>query len=179
MEKNKIGERLQEVRKKLFNVSREKFAEKMGLAGHQIRDIETGRTTIPGPLVKLLQAQQGISPTWLLTGEGPMKIGTTHQAAGDIIGPGAKVTAEATIEINVHEGVMMTTKVLSSKTGYANALWHNLKSFESAVDREGEMSELADEVRRLSKTVDSLREELRAVVTPGSEVKKREVNGET
>ncbi len=129
--------------------------------------------------VQRIAAVTGYSPTWLLTGEGPMKIGTTHQAEGNIIGPGAKVTAEATVEINVHEGVMMTTKVLSSKTGYANALWHNLKSFESAVDREDEMSELADEVRRLSKTVDSLREELRAVVTPCGETKKREVNGET
>lgn len=81
---------------------------------------------------------------------------------------------ESQPEINVHEGVMMTTKVLSSKTGYANALWHNLKSFEAAVDREGEMSELTEKVDALTRMVASLQEKLGAVVLPEEQGKKRD-----
>ena len=37
---------------------------------------------------------------------------------------------------------MITSKVLSSHTGYANALWENLKSFEAAVEKEARVKEL-------------------------------------
>lgn len=78
---------------------------------------------------------------------------TALQAEANIKAPETKLVAEASTEINVHEGVMMTTKVLSSKTGYANALWHNLKAFDAAVDKE-------EQVKDMEKKVDLLLEKM-------------------
>lgn len=166
MNKNEIGERLQEVRKTLFGVSREKFAERLGLVGHQIRDIETGRVAIPGPLVKLLLAQEGINPAWLLTGQGQMKIGSEVSTGMGAVPVGG---------INAAEGMQITKDVLESGTGYANALWHNLTAFKDAVEREKEMNGLKDEVREMKEMLREMREMQKAAVTPGEEDKKRDL----
>ena len=78
-------------------------------------------------------------------------------------------------EINVHDGVMMTTKVLSSKTGYANALWHNLKSFEAAVDKEERVEELTKEVRKLTEMMERMEARL-ADKDEGSEKNRLPIN---
>lgn len=114
--------------------------------------------------IKRLSAVTGASVEWIETGRGPMKT-----AAGE--------AQEDQPDINVHEGVMMTTKVLSSKTGYANALWHNLKSFDAAVEREREMGDLTEKVDALTKMVQGLQEKLGVVATPEGPAKKREANG--
>lgn len=81
---------------------------------------------------------------WLRTGEGPM-FREPIQAQANIVAPVAKITAEATNQnFDVAGGMMITKKVLESGTGYANALWHNLKSFDAAVDREEEVGEMKE-----------------------------------
>lgn len=120
----------------------------------------------------------GFSEHYMRTGDGPMFAGTINQPEAHINIPSAEINAEPIVtsntEINVHKGVMMTTKVLSSKTGYANALWHNLMAFDAAVEKE-------ERVKELEKKVDLLLEKMermeRAVVTPGEVDKKREATG--
>lgn len=118
---------------------------------------------------------------WIIDGNDPelfQRTGTINQTEAHINIPSAEINAEPSVtsntEINVHKGVMMTTKVLSSKTGYANALWHNLMAFDAAVEKE-------ERVKELEKKVDLLLEKMermeRAVVTPGEVDKKREATG--
>lgn len=51
---------------------------------------------------------------------------------------------------------MIASKVLSSNTGYAKALWENLKSFEAAVDKETEVEELKRDVREMKKMMQTM-----------------------
>ncbi len=163
-----------------------KFAADCGVQDSTMRGYLLGKyePTIEN-LVKIASACN-ITVGWLAAGEeSPGCPNRTGAATNESLAaynvdqtkpPPGRATAPKE-EINVHDGVMMTTKVLSSKTGYANALWHNLKSFEAAVDREGEMSELTEKVDALTRMVESLQEKLGAVATPEEHGKKREATG--
>lgn len=127
--------------------------------------------------------RRGYSLDWIMTGHGSMidknrateLEGRADQCVQDKIPvtiqsgrPGAKKPrsgkseappshAEAANEgINVHRGMMIASKVLSSNTGYAKALWENLKSFEAAVDKEERVEELTKEVRKLTEMMERM-----------------------
>jgi transcriptional regulator with XRE-family HTH domain len=72
---------------------------------------------------------RGYSIDWIMSGQGEMKISTNEHSISQP-------------EINSAEGMMITKRVLESGTGYANALWHNLKSFDAAVEKESKVKEL-------------------------------------
>lgn len=126
---------------------------------------------IPNAWVDKVVASTGVSLGWIIVGAGEMKKNTDNIE-------GVSERAESKKEINVHEGVMMTTKVLSSNTGYANALWHNLKSFDAAVDREAEVGEMKEMMARLAEDNRVMMEKMermeKAIVAPEGDTKKRD-----
>lgn len=118
----------------------------------------------------------GFSEHFMRTGEGPM-FREPIQASANIVAPGTKITAEATkTDFDVAGGMMITKKVLESGTGYANALWHNLKSFDAAVDREDEVGEMKEMMGKIMADNKLLMEKIanieKATVSP--DVQKRD-----
>lgn len=67
-----IGLRLKEIRA-VFNegtpLSAEQFAHLTGETGDKIRNYESGRTAVPPSLLMELYSR-GLSPTWIVTGQG-------------------------------------------------------------------------------------------------------------
>lgn len=188
-----IGERIKEIRLRL-GLNQSELGEKLGgLAISTISGYESGDRPPRADTLLLISSIGGVSLDWLITGEEsdippslhtlsvPGKVGDI----ADTIEPGRTVSGKSAgggegmpgraessnKEINVHEGVMMTTKVLSSNTGYANALWHNLKSFDAAVDREAEVGEMKEMMAEMMKKIDRLEE---AVATAEDVSKKRD-----
>ena len=115
------------------------LAALLGISPARITDAKT-RGVIPSEWL-VRAAEKGINPAWVKTGTGPMKIEASSSTAAG--------ASESQPKINAAEGMLITKKVLESGTGYANALWHNLKSFEAAVDKEERVEELTKEVREL------------------------------
>lgn len=142
-----------------------------------------GLTPTDGSIYKIAQACN-VSVGWLAAGEESSNIHnggimvaenmstynadqmkrTGEQESGGSISP----------EINVAEGMSITKDVLESGTGYANALWHNLKSFDDAVKKEGKVKELE---RKMDLLLEKMENMERAVVAPEQVDKKREANG--
>lgn len=174
-EKNKhgMGPRIKLARKDA-GLSQSDIAKEAGVSVQSWGKYEDGgvfpRVNIIHPLVI-----RGYSLDWILTGNGPMKIADLDPAGW--IKPGAQQLDQTELvervkpEINVHDGVMMTTKVLSSGTGYANALWHNLKSFDAAVEREKEVGEMKELMSEMMKKIDRLEA---AVASPEGAAQKRD-----
>lgn len=147
----------------------------IGVSQASISDAKRKGKIPPEWLIKLA-TERRMNPVWALSGEGSHDIRGLKSLMDDF-NP-AELVEQAISEINVHEGVMMTTKVLSSKTGYANALWHNLKSFDAAVDREAEVGEMKEMMAKLAednqKIMTELAEMKRVVAAPIEEAKKRD-----
>jgi transcriptional regulator with XRE-family HTH domain len=70
-------------------------------------------------------------------------------------------TAHSQMEkIDIHEGLLMTTRVLQSETGYAIALWSNLKSFDEAVKKEEKVKDLERKMDLLLEKMSKMEERL-------------------
>lgn len=200
-----ISKRLQQVIDDL-GWTQERLAKEMVTSPSTVSRWLSGKP-ISKTSLRRISAVTGVSAEWLLTGKGLMvdqagqggsggeppaaktqqtgKIPATIQSGrhgsgkSNIRGKGTLSRPEAANkEINVHEGVMMTTKVLSSNTGYANALWHNLKSFDAAVDREAEMGEMKEMMAKLAEDNRVMLEKMermeKAIVAPEGSTKKRD-----
>lgn len=63
-------------------------------------------------------------------------------------------------KIDIHEGLLMTTRVLQSETGYAVALWSNLKSFDEAVKKEEKVKDLERKMDLLLEKMSNMEERL-------------------
>jgi len=65
-----VGLRFRKIREGT-GLSRSEFSAQLGFSGqYQVRDIETGRVNIPGPVVVLLSLKFGASEHWIRSGEG-------------------------------------------------------------------------------------------------------------
>lgn len=70
----KLNERIKEFRK-VLGLSREEFANKLGLKSRgKIENIELGRTSPDEPFLDLICKTYNINPEWLRTGQGEMFI---------------------------------------------------------------------------------------------------------
>lgn len=70
----KLNERIKELRK-VLGLSREEFANKLGLKSRgKIENIELGRTSPDEPFLDLICKTYNINPKWLRTGRGEMFI---------------------------------------------------------------------------------------------------------
>jgi transcriptional regulator with XRE-family HTH domain len=65
------GDRLKEIRK-FFGDSQKKFSERTGIGRTYIAAIEIGRKELSFSFLQKLVDTIGLSPTWLMTGEGEM-----------------------------------------------------------------------------------------------------------
>lgn len=65
-----------------------------------------------------------------------------------------------TEKIDIHEGLLMTTRVLQSETGYAVALWSNLKSFDEAVKKEEKVKDLERKMDLMLEKMSKMEERL-------------------
>jgi len=69
-----LNERIKELRK-VLGLSREEFANKLGLKSRgKIENIELGRTSPDEPFLDLICKTYNINPEWLRTGQGEMFI---------------------------------------------------------------------------------------------------------
>ena len=189
-----IGERIKAVRLRL-GLNQEDLGEKLGgLAISTISGYESGDRPPRADTLAGIARLGGVSLDWLITGQEVHGAGTRGGTSGEKIetapslelgnapmavtgharhsGGDVPSHAEASNEeINVHNGMMITSKILSSKTGYAKALWENLKSFEAAVDKEGKVKELEQKMDLLLSEMASMREEIRGGQTQQPEKK--------
>ena len=79
---SEIGERLRALRK-LNNESQQELSNKTGVHRSYIADVEAGRREPSyGFIQKLIDAIR-VSPTWLMTGEGPMFLASTDRVASE------------------------------------------------------------------------------------------------
>lgn len=163
-----IAEVLKRMMKFVGVKNQAELGAELGISQASISDAKRKGKIPPEWLIKLA-TERKMNPVWALSGEGKSKIGGLRSLMDDF--DPTELVEQAISEINVHEGVMMTTKVLSSGTGYANALWHNLKSFDAAVEREKEVGEMKELMAEMMKKIDRLEA---AVASPESDAKKRD-----
>ena len=67
-----MKDRLFYLRKKVLNLSREKFGAPVGMTDSEIKNIETGITQLKENKIPLICSKYNVSETWLRTGEGEM-----------------------------------------------------------------------------------------------------------
>lgn len=65
-----MKERLFKLRKEILNLSRRKFGEPIGMTDSEIKNIETGMTTLKDNKIRLICSMYNVNETWLRTGEG-------------------------------------------------------------------------------------------------------------
>lgn len=94
------------------------------------------RGGFPSEWVVKLSTERGINPAWLLTGIGPMKVD----------GGGVEGKEES---FSMSEMLQATARVLESDTVYRSALASNIRAFDKAVQMEGKMQGIEDEMRLL------------------------------
>ncbi|MCX5876638.1 MAG: helix-turn-helix domain-containing protein [Deltaproteobacteria bacterium] len=135
----------------------------LGISQASISDAKR-KGKIPPEWVVKLSTERNMNPAWLLTGQGPMKIGEATDKESLTVQP----------SININEGVLMTELVLSSGMNYAEALWSNLKSFAEAVRERRKVDELMKEVQEMKGMMKML---LDKQATPEEEAKKRDSAG--
>lgn len=161
-----LGERILQIRKRI-GLNQTAFGGLLGgIKKSPISAYEKGDAyPRPDTLAQIAKIGQ-VSLDWLITG---CELTATHEGVASLPkNSGASATtkpveedipshAEAANEgINVHQGMMIASKVLSSKTGYAKALWENLKSFEAAVDKEIEVEDLKRDVREMKEMMKAM-----------------------
>lgn len=66
-----MNERIRRIRK-YFDLTQEKFGEKIGLKQNSIALIESGRNNTSDSIVKLICKEFGVSEVWLRSGQGEM-----------------------------------------------------------------------------------------------------------
>jgi len=154
-ERQKRGERIRAVRLRL-NLNQTNFGKRLALKTSTISGYEAGDADPKPEVLHKIASLGGVSLDYLITGgTGDLLPASTDQVK--IEGTDVPSHAEAANEgINVHQGMMIASKVLSSKTGYAKALWENLKSFEAAVDKETEVEELKRDVREMKEMMKTM-----------------------
>lgn len=69
------GERVREIRKN-FNLTLEKFGEKLGVGKSSISDIENNRRSLTEHMTKSICREFNVDYIWLTTGEGEMFVET-------------------------------------------------------------------------------------------------------
>lgn len=154
-ERKKRGERIKAVRLRL-DLNQTDFGKRLGLKTSTISGYEAGDADPKPEVLHKIALLGGVSLDFLIAGHsGDLPPASTDQmktVTGEI-----PSHAEAANEgINVHQGMMIASKVLSSKTGYAKALWENLKSFEAAVNKEIEVEDLKRDVREMKEMMKTM-----------------------
>ncbi|MHB8149959.1 MAG: helix-turn-helix domain-containing protein [Desulfobulbia bacterium] len=115
--------------------------------------------------------QKGTIATNIEPGESDARDLLTKQRATALTGGGGShaqakegqdMTAAEYDSINIHEGLLMTTRVLQSETGYAQALWSNLKSFDEAVRKEEKVKDIERKMDLMLEKMSKMEERLAA-----------------
>lgn len=126
-----LGERLKKIRGK---ISREAFVSELGVHQNTYKNYENGDRNPDADFISAVVRVYGIDPGWLLTGTGPMKIENMGEKdKGD--------------SFKMSEMVEATVRVLESDTVYRSALASNIRAFDKAVQMEGKMQGIEDELR--------------------------------
>ena len=90
---DEIARRLRQVRTSL-GLSQAEFAERLGLKGYQVGDMERNRTMPSAFLVGAVVAAFGTDPRWLLLGEGTPPPGAGKEIGAEDAGPDDPVNVE-------------------------------------------------------------------------------------
>jgi DNA-binding XRE family transcriptional regulator len=85
--------RLKFIRKKFHISSQSELAERVGLAIHKIKDIESGKVKISVEIASLIEEKFNFKFKWLLTGKGEMYESQVPKGANDVA-PVEKITPE-------------------------------------------------------------------------------------
>jgi len=74
-----VYERIKEVRKSL-GLTQIEFGDKIGIVQGHLTGIESGKKTATEKTIKVICGVYGISETWLKTGKGSMRVGTSKNS---------------------------------------------------------------------------------------------------
>lgn len=67
-----MKDRLFYLRKTVLNLSRKKFGDRIGMTDSEIKNIETGITSLKENKIPLICQEYNVNESWLRTGEGSM-----------------------------------------------------------------------------------------------------------
>lgn len=94
-----MKDRLFYLRKKVLNLSREKFGAPVGMTDSEIKNIETGITQLKENKIPLICSKYNVSETWLRTGEGEMFLPKSRgEEIGQIVREAASVDPEDAVK---------------------------------------------------------------------------------
>jgi transcriptional regulator with XRE-family HTH domain len=140
-EPDSIGARLKAARESI-GLSQTAFAAKIGIAKSSISEYEAGKKKPPKRILTLVSLLFGLNDEWLLTGEGEMKSSQKdhHYVCSDSISESPGQSAVVKGEWKVSDALVMATRVLESRTDYADALYASIASFHRALQTESTLS---------------------------------------
>lgn len=123
---------------------------------------QTGKILAKFPYIRL---------EWLETGEGPMFTDDQHDQpplkqvlqAVDLVYD-LKEDDDQKEPVDIEEMVKMTRTILESKTVYKSALASNVRAFYKAVNDEGEMDSMREELRETNRRMASLEEKIELLI---------------
>ncbi len=146
--KNTINQRLQQVIE-VLGWSQEYLATTMVTNPSTVSRWLNGKPISKTSIKRFLQVTNA-AEEFVLNGQGEMFIASSSGAVKMETDTGA-VTAAGNEAINVHEGMMMAARILSSPTGYAQSLWAIIQSFDEAVAKEEKVKDLEKKIDELLK----------------------------
>lgn len=122
-----MNERIKEFRK-VLGLSREEFANKLGLKSRgKIENIELGRTSPDEPFLDLICKTYNINPEWLRTGQGEMFIELSKdEQIEDFIG-----------ELLSDEEDSFKRRLISGLTALDENGWTVLEKFLDSIQKKG------------------------------------------
>jgi hypothetical protein len=150
---------------KVFGVKRDvDLAKAFGKGQSTVSQVRV-RGHIPAKWLNELSAKYGISPTWVLSGTGPMKLGQVEESQAPMVtGPGGMPGSIPGIPpgidlqgFKISEMIAMTARVLESGTTYAIALALNIQHFDRAIQAESRIHDLEKNVADLLRECETMK----------------------
>ena len=94
-----MKDRLFYLRKKVLNLSREKFGAPIGMTDSEIKNIETGTTQLKENKIPLICSQYNVNETWLRTGNGEVFVPKSRgEEIGEIVRGAAQADPEEAVK---------------------------------------------------------------------------------
>jgi transcriptional regulator with XRE-family HTH domain len=128
-----LGDRLKKARGR---VPQKEFAESLGIHLNTYRNYESGERSPDADFLGSVCSVYKVSPAWLLTGIGSMMVESGEE----------KKEGET---FKISEMVEATVRILESETVYRSALASNIRAFDKAVQMEGKMQGIEEEMRKM------------------------------
>jgi hypothetical protein len=130
---------------------------------------EETRETIAGHFKMTYEDMLGLG-RWLLDGNDPEvfleQSGKVFFRDTRMVEPETQA-AQGEDQFSISDMIIMTTKVLESRTVYRSALASNIRAFHQAVTRESEMEDMRNDMARMQREI----RELRDLITAGGQKK--------